>query len=136
MKPISVLIVDDNAIFLDIAADFVQAQDGLTVIGIAGGGEEALMLAEERRPAIILIDLHMPDISGLDIIPYLRKMLPQAGIIVLTLQSIDTYRELALAIGANDFISKPKMYTDLLPAIQSINQINHQGKPGNANQPV
>ncbi len=121
MKPISVLLVDDNAIFSDIAADFVQAQDGLTVVGIASGGEEALMLAEEMRPNNVLIDLHMPDISGLDVIPHLRKMLPQAGIIVLTLQSIDTYRELALAIGANDFISKPRLYTDLLPAIQSIN---------------
>jgi DNA-binding NarL/FixJ family response regulator len=122
MGPISVLLVDDNPAFLRIATRFLQEQghDEVIVVGAAGGGEEGLILAQEQRPDIVLVDLRMPGLSGLETIPLLRSMLPSVGIIALTLWDANGYRGAALAAGADDFVSKFAVNTELLPAIQRV----------------
>jgi DNA-binding NarL/FixJ family response regulator len=122
MKPISVLLVDDNLTFLWIVTRFLQEHDDVVVIGAAGGGEEALTLAQDLQPDIVLIDLAMPGLSGLETIPLLRAMLPEVGIIALTVLDINSYRQAALAAGVNDFIPKASLNTDLLPAIRRVAQ--------------
>jgi DNA-binding NarL/FixJ family response regulator len=122
MKPISVLIVDDNPAFLRIVTRFLEEHDDVVVIGAAGGGEEALTLAQDLQPDIVLIDLAMPGLSGLATIPLLRAMLPEVGIIALTVLDISSYRQAALAAGVNDFVPKASLSTDLLPAIRRVAQ--------------
>ncbi len=122
MKPISILLVDDNPSFLRIATRFLQEHDDVLVVGTAGGGEEALALAQDLQPDIVLIDLAMPDLSGLATIPLLRIMLPEVGIIALTVLDTNGYRQAALAAGANDFVPKANLDTDLLPAIRRVAQ--------------
>jgi DNA-binding NarL/FixJ family response regulator len=122
MNPISVLLVDDNPRFLRIATRFLQEHDDVVVVGAAGGGEEALTLAQELQPDIVLIDLAMPGLSGLETIPRLQAMLPKVGIIALTVLDTDSYRQAALAAGADDFVPKPGLNTDLLPAIRRVAQ--------------
>jgi DNA-binding response OmpR family regulator len=124
MKPISVLLVDDNPTFLRIATRFLQEDEGVVVVGTAGGGEEALTQAQTLRPQVILLDLAMPDLPGLEAIPFLRNILPEAGIIALTLMNTAGYRKAAFAAGANDFIPKTVMSTELLPAIRCVIQAN------------
>jgi DNA-binding NarL/FixJ family response regulator len=120
MEPISVLLVDDHATFRDIAARFLQAQsDGeVAVVGSAGSGEEALVEGPRLRPQVILLDLRMPRLGGLDVLPALRLLLPEAVIIVLSVIESPEYRQAALDAGADDFVSKTAMTTDLLPAIR------------------
>ena len=122
MHPVSVLLVDDNPAFLRIATRFLQEQghDEVVVVGAAGGGEEGLIQAQEQRPDIVLVDLRMPGLSGLETIPLLRSMLPDVGIIALTLWDANGYREAALAAGADDLISKFVVNTVLLPAIRRV----------------
>ncbi|MFB0536671.1 MAG: response regulator transcription factor [Anaerolineae bacterium] len=122
MKPISVLLVDDNPSFLRIAIRFLQEHDDVAVVGAAGGGEEALALAQDLQPDIVLIDLAMPGLSGLGTIPRLRAVLPEAGIIALTVLDTTSYWQAALAAGANDFVPKTRLNTDLLPAIRRVAQ--------------
>ena len=122
MKPISVLLVDDNPIFLRIVTRFLQEHDDVVVIGAAGGGEEALALAQDLQPDIVVIDLAMPGLSGLETIPRLRAVLPEVGIIALTVLDISSYRQAALAAGVNDFVPKASLSTDLLPAIRRVAQ--------------
>ncbi len=122
MEPISVLLVDDNPTFLRVATRFLQAHEGVNVVGTANGGQEALVKAQDLRPQIILLDLAMPDLPGLQAIPRLRKLLPQAGIIALTLLDTSGYRQAALSAGADDFIPKAALNTDLLPSIQRVAQ--------------
>lgn len=122
MKPISVLLVDNNPRFLRIATRFLQEHDDVTVVGAAGGGEEALALAQDLQPDMVLIDLAMPGLSGLETIPRLRAVLPKVGIIVLTMLDINSYRQAALAAGANDLVPKVTLNTDLLPAIRRVAQ--------------
>jgi len=122
---ISVLLVDDNPTFLRIAARFLQSQEGVVVVGTASGGKESLVKAKELQPQVILLDLAMPDLPGLEAIPRLRDMLPEAGIIALTLLDTKGYRQAALAAGADDFIPKVALNTDLLPAIRRVAQTGH-----------
>ena len=131
MKPISVLLVDDNPSFLHIATRFLEQHDDVAVVGAAGGGEEALALAQDLEPDIVLVDLAMPGLSGLATIPLLRVILPKVGIIALTVLDISSYRQAALAAGVNDFVSKASLSTDLLPAILRVAQADPSQQKGN-----
>lgn len=124
MIPISVMLVDDNPTFLRVAAQFLEAHEGVTVIGTADGGEQALTQAEALQPQIILIDLAMPDLPGLKAIPRLREMLPDVGIVALTVMNTKSFQAAALKAGANAFIPKAAMRTELLPIIRQIAQAN------------
>jgi two-component system nitrate/nitrite response regulator NarL len=117
---INVLLVDDHEAFLCIAAEFLRRHDELAVVGVARGGEEALIKAQDLRPQIILVDLNMPGLSGLKTIALLRAMLPEAGIIVLTLLPSEVHRQAALAAGADDFVLKANLSTHLLLAIRRV----------------
>jgi DNA-binding NarL/FixJ family response regulator len=119
---IRVLLVDDHEPFLRVATDFLQRHHELVVVGTAREGEEALAQAQALHPQIILLDLNMPGLNGLETIPRLRVMLPEAGIIALTLLDVNIYRKPALAAGADDFVAKASLTTDLLPAIRRVAQ--------------
>jgi two-component system nitrate/nitrite response regulator NarL len=97
MKPISVLLVDDNPVFLRVATRFLQQHDDIVVVGAAGGGEEALALTHDLQPDIVVMDLAMPSLSGLATIPLLQVVLPGVGIIALTVLGANSYRQAALA---------------------------------------
>jgi two-component system response regulator NreC len=125
---VCVLLVDDHEPFLRAAADFLQRHHELAVVGVLRGGEEALAQAQDLRPHVILIDLNMPGLNGLETISRLRVMLPEVGIIALTLLDPNAYRQAALAAGADDFVSKANLTTDLLPAIRRVAQILLPGK--------
>jgi DNA-binding NarL/FixJ family response regulator len=121
MRPISVLLVDDNPAFLRIAARLLEAHDDVVVVGAVCGSEEALAQTEDLQPDIILIDIYMPN-PGWEIIPRLRAVVPKVGIIALTLIGTDGYRQAVMEAGADDFVPKVAMGTDLLPAIQRVMQ--------------
>jgi DNA-binding NarL/FixJ family response regulator len=133
MNPVSVLLVDDNPLFLRIATQFLQQYGDVVVLGVADGGKECLLQAKRLQPQVVLLDLSMPDLPGLEVIPRLRAAQPQVGIIVLTMLDTNGYRQAALAAGADDFISKANMADDLLPAIQRVAQASRPaaGKRGN-----
>lgn len=118
MEPISVMLVDDNATFLHATRQFLEAHKEVIVVGAANGGAEAVEQVQRLNPQVILIDLAMPGMPGLEAIPRLRHLLPGVGIIALTVMDTDSFRQAALNAGADVFISKASMRTSLLPAIQ------------------
>jgi DNA-binding NarL/FixJ family response regulator len=122
MAAISVLLVDDNPMFRRIATSFLEEESGreVTVVGTAGGGEEALAQAETLRPEVVVMDLRMPGLSGLETIPRLRRLVPEARIIVLTLFDGQGYRKASFDAGAHEFVGKARMGVDLLPAIRGL----------------
>lgn len=122
MKTISVLLVDDNPAFLRIVTRFLEEHDDIVVVGVASGGEEALALAQELEPDVVLIDLAMPGLSGLETIPRLRAMLPEVGIIALTMLDTKGYRQAALEAEANEFVAKASLDRELVPAIRQVAQ--------------
>ena len=122
MRPISLLLVDDSPTFLRLVSRFLSEQypDEVVIAGLAEGGEAGLAQAQALRPDIVLIDLVMPGLPGLKAIPRLRAALPKVGIIALTLMEPNGYRQAALAGGADEFVSKATLATDLLPAIRRV----------------
>jgi DNA-binding NarL/FixJ family response regulator len=117
---IHVLLVDDHEAFLRVLTEFLQRHHELAVVGVACGGKEALAQAQNLEPEVILVDLNMPGMKGIETIRRLRAMLPQAGIIALTLLDPKLCRKAALAAGADDFVAKHNLATDLLPAIRRV----------------
>ncbi len=90
----------------------------LAVVAEAADGDQALRLALELEPDIVLLDLQMPGTPVLQMVPLLRERLPRTAVIIVTLLDPGEYRQLALMVGASDFVSKAALKTDLLPAIQ------------------
>jgi DNA-binding NarL/FixJ family response regulator len=117
LKPISIVLVDDSPVFLRTAKLFLQQLDGVEVVGTAHGGESGLRESLSLRPDIVLMDLNMPDLHGLDVIPKLREALPATHIIALTMLEEDGYRGVSRAAGAHEFIPKTRMHAELPAAI-------------------
>lgn len=126
MNKIRILLVDDSIIFLDIAAGFLADHENLIVVGTAQNGNEALSLAGNLHPDVVLLDVNMPGLSGFETTPRLRQILPEAGIIILSFQNSDSYREAALVAGADDFIPKDTLTYSLIPAIHRVSQRNER----------
>lgn len=111
------LLVDDNSQFLRIAVRFLQTHGNFDEIFSAGSAAEALERAAEVQPQVVLLDINMPQTSGLDMIPTLRQLLPGVKIIMLTLWDSEMYRQAAIEAGADDYVSKATINAALLPAI-------------------
>jgi DNA-binding NarL/FixJ family response regulator len=122
MDPIRVLLVDDNLVFLRIAAQFLRehCNGELEVVGTLSGGKAAVQEAPKLQPEVILLDLAMSDLPGLKAIPLLREALPEAHIIAVTLLDTNGYRQAALAAGAEGFVAKATIASDLLPTIRQV----------------
>jgi two-component system response regulator DesR len=120
-----VLLADASLIFQLVTARFLRERSSTVVVGALGEGEDVLAKAQDLRPHIVLIDPFMPmgNKSGLEVVSRLRAALPQVGIVVLTLVSSNGYRQAALAAGADDFVPKTEVYTDLLPVIQRVARV-------------
>jgi CheY-like chemotaxis protein len=121
-KETSILLVDDSPDFLKVASRFLRLLPGLSVAGVADGGYAALTQAAALKPDLVLIDLNMDDLSGLEAIPRLRALLPEARIIALTMMEASSHRQAALDAGADEFVTKARMETDLLPSIEQVMQ--------------
>ena len=132
MPPISLLLVDDNPKFLRLLTRFLHIRypADVVVIDVARSGIEALARAQSVRPQVVLLDLAMPGMSGWEVIPRLRKDLPEIGIIVLTLLESGGYREMVLEAGADAFVGKSALVTELMPAIRRAATNRLQRIPG------
>ena len=121
---ITVLLVDDNVTFIRIATRLLDAHDGIAVVGAIRGGEDALAQIRELQPEVVIVDTSMPSLpGGLGFIGRLRSVLPDVWVIALTLMGTDGYRRAALGAGADDFVPKAAMGTDLLSAIERVREV-------------
>lgn len=117
MKPITILLVDDSAVFLRMAKLFLDDLEDVEVVGTAGGGKTGIEQTLRLQPDIVLVDLSMPDLHGLNVIPKLREALPATRIVALTMLDEDGFRKVSMASGAHEFISKTRMHSELPPVI-------------------
>ena len=118
---IPVLVVDDHAGFRRSVIHFLASNARFQVVGEAANTREGLDLAARHHPQVVLLDIRMPEESGLAIIAKLRQRVPNLVIIVLTLWDTAEYREAALVDnGADAYITKENMIRDLLPALNRL----------------
>jgi NarL family two-component system response regulator LiaR len=118
-EPIRVLIVDDHAVVREGLRTFLELQDGIEVAGEAVDGEDALHEAERLRPDVVLMDLVMPNLDGVDAMRRLRQRVPEARVIVLT-SFLDDERLLpAVRAGAAGYLLKNVQPQELARAIRT-----------------
>lgn len=122
MQPVSVLLADSNPVFLRIAVGLLQEYyyNELVLLGTSYGGEDALIQAVTLQPDVLLLGTGLNSTRCLQIIPQMRAALPQVKIIVLGFLDSKGYRQVALAAGADEFVLKIAINTDLLPTIRRI----------------
>jgi len=94
--------------------------DTVIIVGEAGGGEEALSLVLRKRPDIVVADLLMPRLNGIELTRRIKQELPDTKIILMTAYPGEANRRLAFVGGADGFLDKTALVTDLLPAIRDI----------------
>jgi len=117
---INILLADDDVNFCRVVRDWVDKEPGLCVVGEAHNGRQAVAMAMEMKPDIVLMDVAMPDLNGIDAT---REIVDsQVGIRVIGISShIEKQLQLAmLRAGACSYIVKENVARDLLPAIRSV----------------
>ena len=111
------LVVDDDPDFLYLASRFLEKVPGVKLAGVVVKGKQALPQVQALQPDIVLVDLNMPDLPGLDVISLLRAEKAQLSIIALTGIDDAQQREGALAVGADAYVLKDNMDRDLVPSM-------------------
>ena len=117
---IRTLIIDDNPGFLKRVRNFLTAYDQVEIIAEASDGEEAISLALDHNPDLVLMDVRMGGMTGLNATQRLRDELPEIAIIILSKYDLHEYREAARIRGANGYVVKMNMVEELLPTIQRV----------------
>ena len=121
---IRILTVDDHQLLREGIAAVLDGQGDMTIVGQAGNGHEAIESFRRLRPDVTLMDLRMPDMSGLEAILAIRKDFPQARIIVLTTYAGDAQAAAALKAGASGYLLKNLVRKELIETIRAV----HGGK--------
>jgi len=121
-EKIRVLIVDDIPETRENVRKLLQFESDLEVIGHAGTGGEAIKLAEEQRPNIILMDINMPDSDGITASQQITKRVPEAQVIIMSVQSEADYLRRAMLAGARDFLMKPFSGDELVEAVRRVHE--------------
>jgi pilus assembly protein CpaE len=119
---IHVLIVDDVAEARDNISKLLQFESDIEVVGAARSGTEALELAREKEPEVVLMDINMPDMDGIQVTEALLQDVPYAQIIILSVQSEVDYVRRAMRAGASDFIAKPPSGDELIKSIRQLSK--------------
>jgi len=115
-----VLLVDDHAVLRAGLRRLLEDQPDLTVVGEAGMAVEAIDLASRLQPDLILLDLGMPGLGGLEALPRLRQAAPEARLLVLTMHDDEGYLRQALHSGAAGYVLKKAADHELLSAIRAV----------------
>lgn len=108
MKPIRTLVVDDDQEIAGVHSGFLLAHGGFDVVGVANSGGEALELVHERKPELMLLDIHLPDMSGIEVLRAARNLPgdPVDIIAITAARELDTVRA-AMAGGVLHYLVKP-----------------------------
>jgi DNA-binding NarL/FixJ family response regulator len=116
----SVLLVDDHPFVREGIRSFLSDQPDFEVVAEASSGSEAVKLAQQHQPDFILLDINMPGTNGLEAVGQLRKAVPQAKILVLTVHNSREYVLHVARSGAHGYILKEAPPEELLQAINAI----------------
>ena len=121
---IRVLAVDDHLLLRKGIAALIEEEQDLLLVGEAATGQKAVECFRELRPDVTLMDLQLPDISGIDAIATIRQEFPKARIVVLTTYRGDIQALRALQAGASGYLLKTMIRKDLLDTIRAV----HSGR--------
>jgi DNA-binding NarL/FixJ family response regulator len=117
---IRVLVADDHAMFQRAITTLLAGEPDLEVVGTAVNGVEAVRMCLERQPDVVLMDLHMPELSGIDATRQLAQAAPHIGVLVLTMFDDDDSVAAALREGARGYLLKGARQEEVARSIRSV----------------
>jgi two-component system, NarL family, response regulator NreC len=117
---VRVLIVDDHAVVRAGLKLLLDAEDDLEPVGEAGTARDAIFEARSTKPDVVLLDVVMPDQSGLDVLPQLLHEQPEMKVLVLSMQDDPQYVRAAFAAGASGYVLKEAADTEVVAAIREV----------------
>lgn len=116
----TLMLADDHEIFRQGLFMLLSSQSDLHVIGQAANGLEAVALAERLRPNILIVDMLMPGLSGMDVTHRVHQLLPDTKIIILSMYDEESYVRTALQNGASAYVLKDSSTADLVQAVHAV----------------
>lgn len=125
---IRVLIVDDIQETRENIRRMLQFEPRVEVVGGAQNGAEAISLAIETKPDVVIMDINMPDMDGISATEAIRKKVPHVQTIILSVQADPSYMRRAMLAGARDFLTKPPMIDELTAAVRHAGDVAHEEK--------
>ena len=136
MKTIRTILVDDSPEFLALVSEHLAAAGGFEIAATATAGEQAVKLACELAPDLVLLDLMMPGMNGIEASRRITAGAKAPVVIMLTLHDNQEYRQAARGAGADGFVAKSLLRTELVPCIFScLKTRKHFAKPGPTPKP-
>jgi two-component system response regulator NreC len=117
-EEITVVLADDHKVVRQGLRAILEAERDLRVIGEAGSGLEAIRLVERLRPNVVVLDLMIPELNGLEVTRQLKKRLPKSRIVILSMHSHESYVVEALKNGAAGYVLKDSSADELIKAVR------------------
>lgn len=121
---IRVLLVDDHTILRDGIRLLLSSQEDIEVVGEAGDGEEAVAKARELKPDVILMDISLPKVNGIEATRLIKAERPESKILILTMHEDEEYVFPLLAAGASGYILKKTASSELISALRAVAEGN------------
>jgi two-component system response regulator NreC len=125
MSQIRILVADDHGIVRKGLRFLLERQPGMEVVGEASEGREAVRLCEELKPSVVIMDVAMPQLNGIDATTQINKNNPGIGIVILSMHADESYLVRALSAGAKGYLLKDSAEVDIVRAVQVV----AQGRP-------
>ncbi len=125
MSSITILIADDHGVVRKGIRYLLERQPDLRVVGEAADGREAVRLAEELDPTVVIMDIAMPQLNGIEATAQIVKRNPRTGVIILSMHSDEAYLVRTLASGAKGYLLKDSAEEDMVRAVRTV----AQGRP-------
>lgn len=123
MQPvIRVLLVDDHQVVRRGIRDFLEEDGGISVIGEAENAAQAVQMATEHRPDVVVLDIKLPDRSGIEVARQLRAAGLGTGLLILTAYDDDPYVQAALDAGVNGYVMKSADAGELIQAMRAVHE--------------
>ncbi|WP_371377256.1 response regulator [Sporomusa aerivorans] len=119
-QKLKVLLADDHKLLRSGLKLLLQRNPGMQVVGEAADGEQTLKLYEQLQPDILLLDLSMPAMDGMECLKEIKSRYPESKVIVLTMHEDENYIKRAMEAGASAYVPKSAADTDLFKAIEAV----------------
>ena len=131
-KKCKVVIVDDHPVYMTLLGDLLKRRLGFSVVGMAQSGQDGLEICRKTEPDLVLIDMMMPEMSGLELIKHLRRQTPRVMLLAVSGSVTRELIHMAFVAGANAYFSKSRSIEELLGKLEALSKGRSEMTPEEA----